>query len=470
MTKRVRGPNGQVYNFPDDTPESDMADAIDAHQATLAPQAAPSAAQTPTVLPNVTPAAAPSPAAAAAPGMGTTPDASTEDVMAGTALAPPPSKSTAAQGLRVFNNALTLGGWDALTGGAQKLAGTGSPAEERAKTAAAREAIGPIPSAALDVAGYSMGPGKLMAPLRSIGAGASLLPRIAGGIAGGAAEGGLAGGASATFEGKPLLPSVVQGATVGGLTGGVGGVIPPSYGKGPSTSGLQEDFNQAQASADRVNLTPGEVNKVYGNASREASSMGMSPGGNAPAHNLYHDTGSSDLPSVADLASGQTGTVSVKDAMDMRNRAANLKGDNAQYGDILNRHLDDVLTGPDARPDVAASASDYNNTRGMLAQSQALDAGKTPAAEPPGVFSMLGKSVAKHAIGAALAHTGISLPPIVGNTLLDVAASKAASALGPTARTMAQRRAAVTGTSLDATPSQIPDWLKNMAFAGGVNY
>jgi hypothetical protein len=371
-----------------------------------------------------------------------------------------------AQQPRVLSNAASLGGWDALVGGTKSLFGAGSRAEEQAKTEAARQQIGPIPSAALDVAGYAMGPGKVAAPLRGIGAGASLLPRIAGGVAGGAAEGGLAGGASATFEGKPLMPGITQGAAVGGLAGGVGGVIPPSYAKGPSTSGLTEDFNQAQASADRVNLTPGELNKVYGNASREANGMGMSQYGNAPAHNLYHDTGNSDLPSFADLASGQTGNVSVKDAMDMRNRAANLKGDNAQFGGILNRHLDDVLTGPDARPNVAAAASDYNNTKGMLAQSQALDQGKAPAGDQ-GPFSTLGKSLAKHAIGAGLSTLGVPVPPIVGSTLLDLAASKAAGALGPTARAVAKRRAGITGTSLDATPSGAPDWLKNLSLGLG---
>jgi hypothetical protein len=103
---------------------------------------------------------------------------------------------------------MTFGGADWL---ASKLPGV-DLAQERAKTQAARAAVGPVASFAADLAGYGMGPGKLLGPLAaSAGWAAPVAEGAAAGALGGFGHGGDAG-------------NVAIDAITGGAFGGTAGL------------------------------------------------------------------------------------------------------------------------------------------------------------------------------------------------------------------------------------------------------
>ena len=108
---------------------------------------------------------------------------------------------------RVFQNALTSGAADYLG----NLPGTGTNvAAERAKTRAASQAVGPIASGAADIAGYAMGPGKILGPL-------------SGGSA--VAEGLMAGAANTLGQGDTNPLDIAKNAGEGALGGKIGQTI-----------------------------------------------------------------------------------------------------------------------------------------------------------------------------------------------------------------------------------------------------
>ena len=163
---------------------------------------------------------------------------------------------------RVLDDATTFGLADKLG----DLPGTGTNvAAERAKTEAARQAVGPVASTAADIAGYTAGAGSLggakmigeaaapyLAKLPLTGAGKWL-----GGILGSGAEGAAAGGAgtlghggSASDAASAAEWSGALGAGAGSLGGvvGRGGTLPPA----PTADALSDAAKQAYAPLSNI--------------------------------------------------------------------------------------------------------------------------------------------------------------------------------------------------------------------------
>ena len=163
---------------------------------------------------------------------------------------------------RVLDDATTFGLADKLG----DLPGTGTNvAAERAKTQAARDALGPVASTMADIGGYTAGAGELggakaigeaaapyLAKLPLTGAGGWL-----GGVLGSGAEAAIAGGAgalghggSASDAGNAAMWSGALGAGAGSLGGvvGRGGTLPPA----PTADALSDAAKQAYAPLTNV--------------------------------------------------------------------------------------------------------------------------------------------------------------------------------------------------------------------------
>jgi hypothetical protein len=126
---------------------------------------------------------------------------------------------------RVLDDAVTFGGADKLG----DLPGTGTNvAAERAKTDAARTAVGPIASTAADLAGYSVGAGSLGGAAKIGEAVAPAIGKWAGGVLGSGAEGALASGAGALGHGGTMADAgnaALLGGALGAGAGTLGGVV-----------------------------------------------------------------------------------------------------------------------------------------------------------------------------------------------------------------------------------------------------
>jgi hypothetical protein len=155
---------------------------------------------------------------------------------------------------RVLQDATTFGLADKLG----DLPGTGTNvAAERAKTDAARTAVGPIASTAADIAGYSVGAGELGGAAKIGEAAAPYLGKWAGGVLGSGAEGALAGGTGAlghggstSDAGNAALLGGALGAGAGTLGGvvGRGGTLPTA----PTADALSDAAKQAYAPLTNV--------------------------------------------------------------------------------------------------------------------------------------------------------------------------------------------------------------------------
>src|SRR6202020_2235225 len=155
---------------------------------------------------------------------------------------------------RVLQDATTFGLADKLG----DLPGTGTNvAAERAKTDAARTAVGPIASTAADIAGYSVGAGELGGAAKIGEAAAPALGKWAGGVLGSGAEGALAGGTGAlghggstSDAGNAALLGGALGAGAGTLGGvvGRGGTLPTA----PTADALSDAAKQAYAPLTNV--------------------------------------------------------------------------------------------------------------------------------------------------------------------------------------------------------------------------
>lgn len=134
---------------------------------------------------------------------------------------------------RVLQDATTFGLADKLG----DLPGTGTNvAAERAKTDAARTAVGPIASTAADLAGYSVGAGSLGGAAKIGEAAAPYLAKLPltgagqwlGGVLGSGTEGALASGAGALGHGQSTSDAesaALYGGALGAGAGTLGGVV-----------------------------------------------------------------------------------------------------------------------------------------------------------------------------------------------------------------------------------------------------
>ena len=149
----------------------------------------------------------------------------------------------------IFDDSATFGGADAATGTVGNLlrnAGvqnaTPDVATLRAQTGQNRTDVGPIASAAADIAGYAVGPG-------TVGAGEKLAGRLGGGLwarmGGSAVENAAAAGAGTLGHGGSL-EDAGKAMTVGGLIGGVTGALPGGRWTGSETPSTAD--SQATAS------------------------------------------------------------------------------------------------------------------------------------------------------------------------------------------------------------------------------
>ena len=157
---------------------------------------------------------------------------------------------------RVFDKALTSGTADYLG----NLPGTGTNvAAERAKTAAAGAAIGPVASGAADLAGYAMGPGKILGPL-------------SGGSAVG--EGLMAGAANTLGQGDTNPLDIAKSAGEGALGGKLGQTIgkyggaivrgaasKPGFGGDPAavTAAAEQAKTDAYSVYNNVHYSPTDI-------------------------------------------------------------------------------------------------------------------------------------------------------------------------------------------------------------------
>jgi hypothetical protein len=173
---------------------------------------------------------------------------------------------------RVLDDSLTFGQADRLG----DLPGTGTNlAAERAKTAAASQAVGPVASAAANIAGYTAGAGELGGAAKIGEAAAPYLAKLPltgsgkwlGGVLGSGAEGAIAGGAGALGHGdsasdaeNAALWSGALGAGGGSLGGvvGRGNAPPPGRSVGnvlptaPTADALSAAAKQAYAPLSNV--------------------------------------------------------------------------------------------------------------------------------------------------------------------------------------------------------------------------
>ena len=210
----------------------------------------------------------------------------------------------------IFDDSATLGGADAATGtvgnllrGAGIANATPDVATLRAQTGQNRTDVGPLASAAADIAGYAVGPGAVGVGEKLAGlAGGKLWARMGGS----AAEGALASGGGTLGHGGSLSEAG-QAAKVGGLIGAVTGALPGGRGPRPDTppsADLQDVASQAYAPLkDKVYppaypasaMTKASLDVNKGLESKMSSNMGdkiaqinriISSGGNVTADNI----------------------------------------------------------------------------------------------------------------------------------------------------------------------------------------
>ena len=183
-----------------------------------------------------------------------------------------------------IDSAVTLGGADWLT---SKLPGAPSLQDLQATTQASHARLPTAVSAPIDVAGYAMGPGKLLGP-----AGAALGGAGIGGVAAeGAMAGGLSGGFSSDFDPMRTAGNATVGAGLGALAGlapkGINAGLTKALGK-PGTvdpaaaiASTAKDTADAYAALHQKPADPMAIDKAIGGVmgSLDPSvETGMSPG------------------------------------------------------------------------------------------------------------------------------------------------------------------------------------------------
>ena len=228
-----------------------------------------------------------------------------------------------------IDSAVTLGGADWLT---SKLPGAPSLSDLQATTEASRSRVPWYVRAPIDVAGYAMGPGKVLGP-----AGAAMTGGpIAAGVAEGAMAGGLSSGFGSNFDPTSTGLGAAGGAALGGVAGGVGAGIAKLTAK-PGTIDPQAAIDATKSARDalygKLQSTPVGSNSLKNAYASATLTPGMaadvSPGFNALIGRQ--------------LAQVDAGGITANDVADF---AKNLKAGATSNGDtILAGKISDNLLG-----------------------------------------------------------------------------------------------------------------------------
>ena len=281
--------------------------------------------------------------------------------------------------LRGFNRGATLGGWDNLVGAAKYPFGAGSPSEERAKTVEAKKHMilgGAIPET-LGTAASTFLTGGLMPEAAAGATGVRAIPNVATRIAAlpiakSIGTGAVMSGTEAEMDQKSAEETLMD-MGVGGVGGGLlHGVAAGANKVGKWWSGTPskppntavEDLRKLKNSeynAIKQYVYPRRVFSDIANASDNdvkntitstASGAPMDEAENKKAIKLFEDFG--ERFKVANPVKGQTGKpgtpVWPKEAESWRRKAAALPGDDADYGNILAKRIEDAMqNGPTIR-------------------------------------------------------------------------------------------------------------------------
>lgn len=290
-----------------------------------------------------------------------------------------PGLATLDNATRVAQDAMTFGGADAATG---KTA--------RADTQSARDQLGPVGSAAADIAGYATGPGEL-----GVGSGIAKLigGRLLGRVAGSAGEGAGAAALGTVGHGDTDPADIGKAALVGGAVGGATGIFPgpKKTPYSPSTADLKSASDSAWQGPVNTPINPSDVGNALAQVHLNLTPgerAGMSGSLSSQLNNVARETSGSNRLSADDVAKFQKAIMkSARGTADQR-----VAG---QFSDALDTALGPAKAGVDAAnsaTNTAKTSADID--KWMLDPVGAPSAVAGALAKKPGFYSNVSDALA----------------------------------------------------------------------------
>jgi hypothetical protein len=239
---------------------------------------------------------------------------------------------------RTFEDAFSMGTLD-------KLGGWLTGQDERAKTVAARQAIGPVASTAADALGYAMGPGKI------IGAGLGAAGLGAKPVLGAMAEGGLAGAGGAAGHDQNIgtgaalgVGGGLLGAAAGGIVNKIATPLANAFGKVTGALSKPQDVVDSLSAAEKAAYKPLDSIEYHGadigtNLQNTANDINAAGGSNALDR---AKSVNAEITGLGNLTSASASDIQAAQARLRSIAAKSPRLEDQRFGNVFADGLDDL--------------------------------------------------------------------------------------------------------------------------------